>query len=262
MKFLVVGDVVGRSGINALKNNISNIIKNEKIDVVIINGENATAGRGIKEKELYELYNMGADVVTMGNHIYYRKEAKLLYINEKKLIIPANVSNIEGHGSMIIKKDNIKIGVINLIGKVHLNEINGEFITCPFKSAKEEIQKLKEGNVDYIFVDFHAEATAEKIAMSYYLENDVTCVYGTHTHVQTADETIYESGLAYITDVGMTGPKGSVLGLKKDIAVARFVTGEKLKYECSENSGFVNSIIVETDDNTKKAISIKRYNIY
>ena len=116
--------------------------------------------------------------------------------------------------------------------------------------------------MSYIFVDFHAEATAEKIAMSYYLENDVTCVYGTHTHVQTADETIYESGLAYITDVGMTGPKGSVLGLKKDIAVARFVTGEKLKYECSENSGFVNSIIVETDDNTKKAISIKRYNIY
>ena len=259
MKFLVVGDVVGRSGMNILKNNIKKIKDEEKIDVIIINGENATGGRGIKEKELYELYDMGADCVTMGNHIYYRKEARELYINEKKLIIPANVTNLDGHGSMVINKNGVKIGVINLLGKVHLNEINGDFVRDPFEVAKEEVEKLKEENVDYIFVDFHAEATAEKIALSYYLEKDCTCVYGTHTHVPTADERVYESGLAYITDIGMTGPVESVLGLKKEIAVARFVTGEKLKYECSENRGMLNAIIVETDNSTKRAVSIKRY---
>lgn len=262
MKFLVVGDVVGRSGIAALQRHLADIVKNENINCIIINGENATSGRGIKERELYELYDLGADVVTMGNHIYYRKEAKTLYINEPNLVIPANVTNMEGHGSAIIEKNGIKIGVINLLGKVHLNEINSEYVEDPFSIAKKEVEKLKDKGTQYIFVDFHAEATAEKIAMSYYLEKEVTCVYGTHTHVQTSDERVYSSGMAYITDVGMTGPRESVLGLKKEIAIDRFVTGDKMKYECSDNPGFINSIIVETDDETKKAISIKRYNVY
>ena len=261
MKFLVIGDVVGASGVNAVKHNVPEIVKRENIDFVIINGENATGGRGLKERELYELYKAGADVVTMGNHIYYRKEAKILYKNEKRLLIPANVTNLEGKGSVVVNKNGVKLGVVNLIGKVHMGEIDNQYISEPFAEAKKQVALLKEQNVDYIFVDFHAEATAEKIAMGKYLKNDVTCVYGTHTHVQTADEQILDSGMAYITDVGMTGPDDSVLGLKTEIAVARFVTGEKIKYECSDNPATLHSIIVETDDITKKATKITRYNI-
>ena len=258
MRFLIVGDVVGTPGVRAVTTNVPQIIEKEKIDFVIINGENATGGRGIKERELSLLYKGGADVVTMGNHIYYRKEAKELYKNESKLLIPANITNMEGKGAVVINKNNVKIGVLNLIGKVHMGEINNEYITDPFKEAKNQIDKLKNKNVDYIFVDFHAEATAEKIAMANYLSEDVTCVFGTHTHVQTADERIIKK-MAYITDVGMTGPDDSVLGLKKEIAIARFVTGEKIKYECSDNKATLHGVIVETDDNTKNAISIVRY---
>jgi len=261
MKFLVIGDVVGNSGVNSVKQNVPTIVERENIDFVIINGENATGGRGIKERELHELYNAGADVVTMGNHIYYRKEAKILYKNEKRLLIPANVTNLEGKGSVIIDKNGVKVGVINLIGKVHLGEINNEFVTDPFKEARKQVDALKEQGAEYIFVDFHAEATAEKIAMGQYLKEDVTCVYGTHTHVQTADEQILDTGMAYITDVGMTGPDNSVLGLKTEIAVARFVTGERIKYECSDNPATLHGIIVETEDITKKAIKITRYNM-
>ena len=261
MRFLIIGDIVGRSGMNIVVNNIRNIIQEEKIDFVIANGENATGGRGLKEKEMKELFANHVDVITMGNHIYYRKEAKELYRNIEKLLIPANVHNLEGHGSCIVNKHNKKIGVLNVIGKVNMGEINQEHISNPFEIVRDEVGKLKKDNVDYIFIDFHAETTAEKIAMGYYLENDITCLFGTHTHVQTADERIINNKVAYITDVGMCGPKESVLGLKKEIAVKRFLTGEKIKYECSENTGMFSSIIVETDDKTNNAISVKRYNI-
>ena len=261
MKFLVIGDVVGNSGMSAVKENVPTIIKRENIDFVIINGENATGGRGLKEKELYELYKAGADVVTMGNHIYYRKEAKILYKNEERLLIPSNVTNLEGKGIVAVDKNGVRLGVLNLIGKVHMGEIDNQYIADPFAEAKKQVAVLKQQEVDYIFVDFHAEATAEKIAMGNFLKQDVTCVYGTHTHVQTADEQIMDTGMAYITDIGMTGPDNSVLGLKTEIAVARFVTGEKIKYECSSNPATLHAIIVETDDTTKKAVSITRYNI-
>lgn len=261
MKFLIVGDVVGRSGLNVIKNNIDRIIKNENIDFVIINGENSASGRGIKEREMKEIFSFGANVITMGNHLYYRKEAKSLYQNVDRLLIPANVTNLVGHGVNIQEKNGKKIAVVNLLGKVGMGELNQECISDPFAKAKEIVADLKKQNVDYIFLDFHAEATAEKIAMGYFLENDVTCVFGTHTHVQTSDEVVYDTGMAYITDVGMCGPIHSVIGLKKEIAIARFVTGERIKYECSENPGMFRSVIVETDDNTNKAIGIKRYNI-
>lgn len=261
MRFLIIGDVVGRSGLNIIKNNINHIVEKERIDYIIINGENSANGRGIKEKEMKEIFSFGANVITMGNHLYYRKEAKTLYANVDRLLIPANVTNLPGHGVYIDNVNGKKIATINLLGKVGMGELNQEYISDPFDKAKEIIDKLKQEKVDYIFVDFHAEATAEKIAMSYFLEKDATCVFGTHTHVQTSDETVYDSGLAYITDVGMCGPKGSVLGLKKEIAVGRFVTKERIKYECSDNPGEFRSIIVETDDNTNRAVSIKRYNI-
>lgn len=262
MNFLIIGDVVGKSGMDVIKNNIENIVQKENIQFIIVNGENATGGRGLKEKEYSDLKRCGADVITMGNHIYYRKEAKELYINKSTLLIPANVDNIDGHGLCISKKNGSTIAVINLIGKVNMGEVNQDNITDPFKEADRQVALAKESGADYIFIDFHAETTAEKRAMAYYLENKITCLFGTHTHVQTSDEEIFQgSSLAYITDVGMTGPKGSVLGLKKEIAIERFLTEQKIKYECSENEGMFRSIIVQTDDNTKKAMCIKRYNI-
>ena len=261
MKFLVVGDIVGNSGMQMLRENLKRIKTEENIDFCIVNGENATGGRGIKEKELKEIYKLGADVVTMGNHLYYRKEAVPLYKSEPKLLIPANITNLEGHGFVFVEKNNKKICVINLLGKVYLNELSSDYFDDPFKTITKVMQKVKEQHPDYIFLDFHAEASAEKIAMGMYLKNDVTCVFGTHTHVQTADEKILKPGMAYITDVGMTGPMDSVIGLKKEIALHRFLTGEKTKYECSENKGMLNAIVVTTDDTTNKAVEIKRINM-
>lgn len=261
MKFLIVGDIVGISGMKMLRQNLTKIKNEEDIDFCIVNGENATGGRGIKEKELKEIYKLGADVVTMGNHLYYRKESATLYKNEVNLLIPANITNLEGHGFAIIEKNNKKICVINLLGKVYLNELSKDYFEDPFKTITQVIKDVKKLNPDYIFLDFHAEASAEKIAMGQYLRNDVTCVFGTHTHVQTADEKILSPGMAYITDVGMTGPTESVIGLKTEIALQRFLTGDKIKYECSENEGMLNAIVVTTDDTTNKAVSIKRINI-
>ncbi|MEG1705330.1 MAG: TIGR00282 family metallophosphoesterase [Clostridia bacterium] len=204
MKFLVIGDIVGLSGMNKLKKEYENLVKENNIDFVIVNGENSAAGKGLRIKEYNEIMSLGTDVITMGNHIYYRKEMAEQYIKLPRLLIPANVTNLTANGSVVVEKCNMKIGVINLLGKVGLGEIAQENVLSPFEVAKLEITKLNKQNVDYIFLDFHAEATAEKIAMGYYLENDVTCVYGTHTHVQTADEEILGSKMAYITDIGMT----------------------------------------------------------
>lgn len=258
MRFLIIGDIVGKPGVDRLRKNLGEYIKNTKADVVIANGENSAAGKGIRDSEYKTLKSLGVDVITMGNHIYYRKEMAKEYINYKDLLIPANVNNLNANGYYIFEKNGFKIAVISLIGKVNMSEVGQEAISSPFEKANEIVKTLKEQNIDYIFLDFHAEATAEKIAMGYMLENDITCMFGTHTHVQTADEQILNTGMAYITDVGMTGPKGSVLGLKKDIAIKRFLTGEYSRYECSENEAIFSAIVVETDDVTKKAISIYR----
>lgn len=258
MKFLIIGDVVGNSGLTVLKNNLENIVKENDIDFIITNGENSTQGRGIKERELNILESLNIDVITMGNHLYYRQEAKELYRKINNLLIPANVLDLEGKGYIVVNKNNKKIAVINIMGEVYIADAIKDRIDSPFTVVRKIITQLKEQNVDYIFVDFHAEATAEKIAMANYLKEDVTCVFGTHTHVQTADETIFNTGMAYITDVGMTGPIDSVLGLKTDIAVKRFVTKEKIRYECSDSIGEMHYIIVETDDTTNKCISIRR----
>ncbi|MDD3304333.1 MAG: TIGR00282 family metallophosphoesterase [Clostridia bacterium] len=260
MKILIVGDVVGKTGLDRLKIELNEIINKENIDFCIVNGENSASGRGLRTQEYDKIMEYGADCITMGNHLYYRKEMAEVYDTLPRLLIPANITNLQGKGSMVIEKNNVKFGVINLIGAAEMGEIMQKNISSPFKEVENEIKKLESENVDYIFIDFHAEATAEKIAMGYFLDGRVTCVFGTHTHVQTADETILENGTAYITDVGMTGPKDSVIGLKKEIALRRFVNGEYLKYECSTNDAIFNGIIVEVDEKTNKSISISRIN--
>ena len=260
MKFLIIGDIVGASGINKVKEEIPKIVKENNIDAVIVNGENSAAGKGIRIKEYDILDNLGVDVITMGNHIYYRKEMAVEYIKLPKLVLPANVTNLVKNDYVIFEKNGVKIGVTNILGTVNMFEDTSN-LTDSFNKAKEIVNKLKEKNCKYIFVDFHAETTAEKIAMGQYLKGEVTCVFGTHTHVQTSDERIIDCRTAYITDVGMTWPKESVLGLKKEVALKRFVSREYAKYECSDNNAFLNGIIVTTDDNTYLPIDIQRLNI-
>lgn len=257
MKFLIVGDVVGRAGLDRLKIELE---KRKNIDFCIVNGENSASGRGIRKKEYDEIINYGADIITMGNHMFYRKEMASEYAKLKRLAIPANLTNLVGNKNVIVEKNGIKVGVINLLGTFAMGDMIEKNLDNPFKVVIEQIDELKQNNVDYIFVDFHAEATAEKIAMGQYLKDKVNCVFGTHTHIQTADEQILDTGMAYITDVGMTGPKESVLGLKKEIALERFTTGNFIHYECSSNEASFNAIEVEFNDNDKKAISIKRIN--
>ena len=261
MRVLIVGDVVGKSGIDKLRQVVPDLIQEEQIDFCIVNGENSASGKGIRKKEYNEILEIGADVITMGNHLYYRKEMAKEYIKLERLVIPANVTNIIGNGSVLVQKDGIKIGVINLIGTAEMGNMFENNTKNPFVIANSEIDKLKNKGAKYIFVDFHAEATAEKLAMGYYLEDkDVVCTFGTHTHVQTADETIRNNKMAYITDVGMTGPKESVIGLKKELALERFVTGKFVRYECSNNEAMFNSIIVDIDEKSCCATKIQRFN--
>ncbi len=261
MKFLVIGDIVGLSGMNKLKLEYNKLVEENNIDFVIINGENSAGGKGLRLKEYDEIMDLGTDVITMGNHIYYRKEMAEEYIKLPRLLVPANVTNLKANGSVIVEKNGFKIGVFSLLGKVGLGEVAQEHVLSPFETARKEVDKLKESGAKYIFLDFHAEATAEKIAMGYFLENDITCMFGTHTHVQTSDEDIINGKMAYITDVGMTGPKDSVIGLKKETALKRFATGAYAKYECSSNEAFLSGIIVTTDDITGNAIKIERVSI-
>ena len=232
MNFLIIGDVVGKSGVEKLQKELPDLIKNNEIDFCIVNGENSANGKGLRRQEYEKIKSCGADVITMGNHIYYRKEMANEYINFKDLLIPANITNLVGNHNIVIERNNKKIGVINLIGKAEMGDIIEKNTSDPFKSILIQLDEVKESGADYIFLDFHAEATAEKIAMGYFLDGKVTCVFGTHTHVATADEKILKNGTAYITDIGMTGPKDSVIGLKKEIALKRFVQGAYAKYEC------------------------------
>lgn len=261
MKFLVVGDVVGKTGVERLEKELPKIISENKIDFCIVNGENSANGKGLRIKEYDRIKRSGADVITMGNHIYYRKEMATEYIKYSDLLIPANITNLNGNHNVVIERNGKKIGVINLIGKVEMGDIIEKNITDPFKTVLEQLEEVKNNGADYIFLDFHAEATAEKIAMGHFLTGKVTCVFGTHTHVQTADEKILDNKTAYITDIGMTGPTDSVIGLRKEVALKRFVEGAYAKYECSDNKACFNGIIVTTDDNTNNPIKIERINM-
>ena len=260
MKFLIVGDIVGSAGLDRLKEELPKIITEEKIDYTIVNGENSANGKGLRVKEYNYILSLGADIITMGNHVYYRKEMASEYIKLPKLLIPENITNLNANGHVIETKNGKKICTINLIGKACMGDKLEQNTSNPFKKIDEILDRVKSENIDYIFLDFHAEATAEKIAMGYFLDGRVTCVFGTHTHVQTADEKILDGKTAYITDVGMTGPCDSVIGLKKEIALKRFVSEEYAKYECCTNHAIFNAIIVTTDDKNNTPIKIERIN--
>ena len=253
MKILAIGDLVGNSAIKELKDKLPIIKKQESIDFVIVNGENVAEGMGMTEKNFQDILAQKVNVITMGNHTWGKKDI-FKFIDHPQLIRPANYSqNVCGKGYNIYECKNKKIAVINLIGRVDMNVLTEN----PFLVAKDIIEKIQ-NLVDIIIIDFHAEATAEKIAMSYYLDGKVTAIFGTHTHVQTADERILPNGTAYITDIGMTGPKNSVIGMSIESSLKRFETSLPEKYKIADGECMLNAVVFDIDDKTNKVISIKR----
>lgn len=256
MKILAVGDIVGLNGLNKLKEILPNLKQREKIDFVIVNGENVAGGMGITEKDFKQMVFSGADVVTLGNHTWSKKDVFNIIDNEK-LLRPANYpKDVVGKGYNIYKYKNKKIAVINLIGRTNMGVLSEN----PFLEADNIIKEIKD-KTDYIIIDFHAEATAEKIALANYLDGKVNIIYGTHTHVQTADEMVLPKGTAYITDIGMTGPSDSVIGMDKKASIKRFVTTLPEKYKIADGESKFNSCLFELDDESGRIEKITRINM-
>ena len=254
MKILAVGDLVGENGVEKLKRTLPNLQEAENIDFTIINGENAAGGMGMTSKIYNELNRLNIDVITMGNHTWGKKDI-FTFIDDKKIIRPANYSKgCPGKGYVIINKNGKKIAVVNLIGRTDMGVLSDNPFTC----IDDIINTI---NVDIIILDFHAEATAEKIAMGYYVDGRITAMFGTHTHVQTADEKILEKGTGYITDIGMTGPEKSVIGMNIEASLKRFVTSLPEKYKLAEGKCVLNGIIFEIDDSTNKVKKLYRINV-
>ena len=252
MKILAVGDIVGESGVQKLKTVLPKIKNEEQIDFVITNGENSAGGMGITEKNYKDILFAGTDVITMGNHTWAKKDI-FKFIDDAQIVRPANYTEgIPGKGYTIIKAKNKNIAVINLIGRVDVNVLSEN----PFKVASKIVEKINE-EADIIIIDFHAEATAEKIALGHYLDGKVTAIFGTHTHVQTADAKILPNGTGYITDIGMTGPEHSVIGMEISASIKRLETTLPEKYKLAEGDCMFNGVIFEIDEETNKVISVK-----
>lgn len=253
MNIMMVGDVIGRVGRRSLKQYMPLLKKKYAVDVVIVNGENAAGGKGLTEETLQELYGSGADIVTSGNHIWDKKEVLEFIDREPFLLRPANYpGDAPGHGWCVYPYKATNIGVINLSGRTFM-----DLIDCPFQKADEILPELKK-STDLILLDFHAEATSEKIAMGWYLDGRVQGVFGTHTHVQTADERILPCGTAYITDVGMVGPYDSVIGVEIESVLQKFTTARPVRFEVAGGATVFSAVIVQFDEHTNMAKSIER----
>jgi len=254
LKVLFIGDIVGNPGRKAAKEIIKVIKKENPFDICIANCENAAGGRGITYVVAQEIYKFGVDVITMGNHVWAKNEILNFIDSDPMIIRPANYpENLPGRGSTIFETSNGKIGIVNLVGRVFMDSVD-----CPFRAADREIEILKK-SVKLIVVDMHAEATSEKNALAWNLDGRVSCVVGTHTHVQTADERILPCGTGFISDVGMTGPHEGIIGVRRDIIIDRFITHMPSRYEV-ENTGKLqfNGVFLELDNKNGKTLSIER----
>ena len=254
MRIFLIGDIVGNGGVEYLRTHLGSIKKLKNIDFVVANAENSTpVGKGISKEVANTLYSCGVDVMTMGNHTFNNKEIYELFEDNFPVIRPANMPPMtEGEGYVISEANGYKIAVISLLGRVFMENMD-----CPFRTADKIIDIVKDKS-DIIIVDIHAEATSEKLAMGYYLDGKVSVVFGTHTHVQTADEKILENGTAYITDAGMTGCHDGVLGVKKEIIIKKFLTSLPQRHETVNDNPVLNGLIVDVDESTGKATNVER----
>lgn len=260
VRILFGGDVVGKPGRDTLAKTIKELKKEIQIDLTIVNGENAAGGFGITREVVEELFSLSVDVITSGNHIWDKKEGIELIREEERILRPLNYPpDVPGRGYIILDLPNKeKIGIINLMGRV----FTGVYLDCPFRKGRDIVEELHRDGVKSILVDFHAEATSEKIALWRYLDGTVSAILGTHTHVQTADEEISSLGTAYISDVGMIGSADGIIGEDKDIIIERFLTSLPKKFRVAKGRTLFNGVILEIDTSSGKAISIERIRKY
>jgi 2',3'-cyclic-nucleotide 2'-phosphodiesterase len=251
-QILFLGDVVGKSGRRAVQEWLPSLQDQYKPLFTIINGENSAGGVGITAEISREFFAWGADVITLGNHAFNKRDIGTYMASEPRLIRPNNMAvGVPGTGITRVEKAGIKLAVMNLCGRVSMDPQYND----PFAEI-ERADKVIE--TPHRFLDFHAEATSEKIAMGYHCEGRFSAVVGTHTHVQTADETVLEGGTAYITDVGMCGPSNSVLGMNRDVILRRFKTGLPEKFEVSDEPGVICGVVIGVESDTGRAVSIER----
>jgi metallophosphoesterase (TIGR00282 family) len=254
MTILFIGDIVGRPGRDLVQKGLRALVEHYDVDFTIANAENAAAGFGLTRDIGETLLDWGIDVMTSGNHIWDKKEVLEYIPGEPRLLRPANFpAGVPGRGSCVAQtRDGRSVGVINLMGRVFMAPLDD-----PFAVALREIDAVRH-RARIIFVDVHAEATSEKIAMGWHLDGRVTAVIGTHTHVQTADERILPGGTAYLTDAGMTGPHDSIIGMEKEPSLARFLNGMPAKFEPAAGNPRLNGAVIEADDKTGRATKITR----
>lgn len=254
MKVLCIGDIMGEPGRRAAARVVPRLIAQRQIDAVIANGENVAGGFGVTPELAEELFEIGVSVITTGNHAWDKKEAVGYYSREPRLLRPANYPpGVPGNGSAVIETaGGERLGILQVMGRVYMPTID-----CPFQTAKRVVSRLKQ-ETSAIIVDMHAEATSEKMAMGHFLDGEVVAVVGTHTHVQTADEQILPKGTAYITDIGMTGPLHSVIGVKKELAIEKFLTGMPRRFEVASGPSVFCAVLLELDPRLGKAIAFER----
>ena len=263
MNMLCVGDVIGTVGTKFLARHLPAIKRKHKVDITIVNGENSADTNGITPQSAEGLFNAGADCVTGGNHSFKRKEALSLFEGELSerfpVLRPANYpSGVPGSGVRILDLGRVRIGVINLMGQVFMPEI----LECPFKTADRILKELEsELDTKIIIVDFHAEATSEKRALANYLDGRVSVVFGTHTHVQTADEQVLPGGTGFITDAGMTGPVDSVIGCRYEAVLSRFLTRMPARLDYADGACVINAVLFGVDEKTGRCLSADRIRI-
>ncbi|GJQ58796.1 MAG: TIGR00282 family metallophosphoesterase [Candidatus Scalindua sp. AMX11] len=257
LNILAIGDTVGKPGRKILEQELKNFISQEQIDFCLVNAENSANGSGITIDIANKLFSYGIDVITMGDHVWKRKEIYAWMNSEKRIIRPANYSPLaHGRGYVALEiAGGIVIGVINLLGRVFMKPID-----CPFRAADNALVELSK-ITKIIIVDMHAEATSEKVAMGWYLDGRVSAVVGTHTHVQTADERIFPGGTGYITDLGMTGPHESVIGRRVDCVLQSIVTQVPVRYDIADKGVRVEGVVLVINTVTGKAEKIKRIKI-
>jgi len=257
MNILMIGDIVSRVGRKAIRELLPEIVEKHDIDFVVANGENAAGGNGITTEIAFELYQMGVDVLTMGNHVWDNRDIFNFIDSENRILRPGNYpEGTPGRGFFIYRAPHgKKVGVINLSGRVFLANLD-----CPFRMADRIVSEMAP-ETQCILVDFHAEATSEKVAFGWHLDGRVSAVVGTHTHIQTADERVLPGGTAFITDVGMTGPRDSVLGIKVDLAVQKFRTQMPIRFEAATGVAQFNAVAIKINDKGKaeQITRIQRY---
>jgi metallophosphoesterase (TIGR00282 family) len=257
LNILFIADIVGKPGLEIASKLTPGLKEKHNIGLCIANGENGCEGKGLTQKLAKRYFNIGINVITSGNHIWYNRDIYELMQSDSRIIRPLNYPDGNyGKGSTIIETaDGVSVGVINLLGRTYMYSVD-----CPFRRGLAEVKRIQK-QTKIIFVDFHAEATAEKMAMGWYLDGKVSALVGTHTHVPTADERILPEGTAYITDVGMTGPFDSVIGLRKDLAIKRFLHQTPVRYRVAENDLKYCAVVISVDKDTGKSTHIERVNL-